>query len=679
LLPPFGLLFGCNGDKLLYQEDDVRPPETVTEPGSEAETGSGAGMMPGANDDENVPSPPSDDDPVEPPAPSPVDACPNDPALTIAPAPTVHVVFPAATSATNGDAITARGFASARCDTTITAMSVFSGDTEFPIAITPGAEVDWQIALNLVRNAANTVEIRATSSEGLVGSATFVLVQEPVRPIDLGEARALVIPPGSSIAYVADRERDGVVVVDLDTGMQTVLSSPNVGAGPNFERIEGGIALDAPRNQLLVVDRVLDALIAVDLTTGDRRIVSDNNNEGIGIETPVAVTVDSDGGVAYYVDIHGSVDGVVAVDLETGNRTTVSNALVPADPQPVEFSIPFGIAIDAAKGRLLVVDSSVDELISVDLTDGSRSIVEQSTTAVPLDLPRGVVLDGERALIPDARLDQIIAIDLRAGPTYGDRTLISGDALGDGHRFRYPHSVAVDSRSGNLVVADESYRTLFSVSTADDTLGDRTLIVPTAEKPIGEGPRFTDPTGVVLDPSRAVLYLSDTGSSSVIALDVVTGQRRLVASVEGVIARGLGFDPNAGLFFIPNHADNNLLSISLSEGALAVVSDDDSPAPPLGGFGFPRGKVALEDGGDTVLVVDPQKFAVFRVEVATGTRSYFKRSGDLLDAATVIVDESRGRAMVSMASRQNNDDWANVTAYDLSTAESTILASTSMD
>ncbi|MEM6734349.1 MAG: hypothetical protein AAF658_22480, partial [Myxococcota bacterium] len=345
------------------------------------------------------------------------------------------------------------------------------------IPITPGADITWMFSTKLTARETTTVEVRATHSESLEGSTTFAVTQEGVPSQDISSAGAIVFEPSTETAFVVDRGLDAVFSVDVATGARTLLSGSGVGNGPDLLQPDGRIDIDEVRNQLVVTDRRLDAIVGIDLDTGDRRIISDSSTAGAGVSSPIGIAVDGPNGVAYYTD--STLDGVARVDLITGARTVLSDDTVPAAPQPIDFNTPQDVAIDAARNRLIVSDSSLDALVEVSLNDGSRRAIEPPTADGRLVRPRALVLDGDRALVLDEGARVIVSVDLETG----ERTELSSLAVGVGPRFSRSRDLAYDAVSGRAWVVDTDFRVPLVVEV--DTTGDRFPLLDVVAQPVG--------------------------------------------------------------------------------------------------------------------------------------------------------------------------------------------------
>lgn len=585
----------------------------------------------------------------------------------------IQLVFPTLESNSNGNRIVARGTARAECGSVITSMSALFEGTEFGIPIRPGPEVAWSATFDLAANQVNAIEIRATHSASLKGSVTFSVIQETSRSTEVDSAQGVLIHSETRTGYVVDRRQDRIVSFDLTTGVQSVFSGPGVGEGPGFENADGGIALDETRNQLVVTDRTVDAIFGVDLDSGDRRIISDNTLPDFEIRSPRGVVVDGPNARAYYSE--STLDAVVEVDLLTGTRAVLSDDTRPAAPQPVNLGTPLGIVIDSAKNRILVVDSFLDALVEVRLADGARRVIGQSTTTVPFSVPRGLVLDGDRALVCDAGTDAIVSVDLREGSTLGDRTIVSSLEIGDGPRLAEPLDIALDTATRQIVVADRAYSRPLMIRLDPEASGDRRLLTELAS--IGDGPGLTSPTGLVIDLPSSALFVGDAGTGQIFSLDPEIGDRDSVLEPGRIEPLGLGFDPVKRLLFAPSALNEDLLSVTL-DGEIEVISDENSPGNGnLSGTFALTGQVAVEPGRDSVLVSDRTRNRVHRIELSTGVRSDFSRSDKLDGVRSVIIDEANNRAIVSTGSRFITSVIDAVIAYDLTSGNETVLASTS--
>jgi hypothetical protein len=127
--------------------------------------------------------------------------------------------------------------------------------------------------------------------------------------------------------------------------------------------------------------------------------------------------------------------------------------------------------------QVLVVDSGLDAVVRVDLTNGTRTIVSDDTTPGPaFDFPVGIVLETPpQALVVDSGLPAVVRVDLTPGASAGTRTIVSDAATGSGPALNIsfvsaPEGIAVEA-TGQLIVPSSSF-----IMRIDAITGDRAII-----------------------------------------------------------------------------------------------------------------------------------------------------------------------------------------------------------
>jgi len=156
-----------------------------------------------------------------------------------------------------------------------------------------------------------------------------------------------------------------------------------VGSGPPLHELVF-VDLDLANGRALLTEHdsaatteAGDRLFSVDLTTGNRSVVSDaTRGAGPAIGWLLNVALDAARGRALLVDYPHRT--LLAVDLVTGDRTVISGAGVGTGPSWV----PRDLALDPRAGVAWVVEynqAGVDRkaLYAVDLESGDRVIASQ--------------------------------------------------------------------------------------------------------------------------------------------------------------------------------------------------------------------------------------------------------------------------------------------------------------
>jgi DNA-binding beta-propeller fold protein YncE len=164
---------------------------------------------------------------------------------------------------------------------------------------------------------------------------------------------------------------------------------------------------------------------------------------------------------------NNAAEELMSVDLTNGNRSVVSALDVRGDGPA--FGTPEGVTMDTANNRALVTDSENNSLMAVNLASGDRTIISANGrpatpevgTGPNFDFPIGVVLDSanNRALVVNNFSNLILAVDLATGASFGDRTIFSdtdtNQANGTGPVLDFASGIALDGKDSAFVSGDK--------------------------------------------------------------------------------------------------------------------------------------------------------------------------------------------------------------------------------
>ncbi len=236
-------------------------------------------------------------------------------------------------------------------------------------------------------------------------------------------------------------QTNGVVRIDPLTGNRMVVSGGSIGSGPSFSTFLSGISV-AANGDLLVADSLPNTLFRVDATTGDRSVVSSNSvgsGPAFGSSSPRGVAVDDAAGDAFATDI--SNDVLLRIDLDTGDRSIASGATVGTGPA-------FGNVISMARestGSLLVTDNGLNEVLRVDSTTGSRTVL--TTGSGPFFRnPWSLALEADGNILFSGNANPPGVADIaiyRLNPSTGGYSLVSSNTVGTGSQFQNNPFLAV--------------------------------------------------------------------------------------------------------------------------------------------------------------------------------------------------------------------------------------------
>jgi DNA-binding beta-propeller fold protein YncE len=168
---------------------------------------------------------------------------------------------------------------------------------------------------------------------------------------------------------------------------------------------------------------------------------------------------------------------------------------------------PGRIEVDPQRAVAYLLDPFGTMIVAVDLASGTRRLVTGTFSA-----PTGIALDlvHRRLLVSDA-IGAMYSIGLDDGAN--ERI-----ATGVASSFGRPE-IAYDSATNSVLVLDVDTARL---RTIDLDTGARSVIA-------GHGPALLWPRGVTVDAERQVAFVTDDAYDAVIAVDLRTGNRQLIA------------------------------------------------------------------------------------------------------------------------------------------------------
>ena len=234
-------------------------------------------------------------------------------------------------------------------------------------------------------------------------------------PFDGNPFEGLAFDPVGRLLWLGRAFSNEVVEVDLVADSFRVVSSDEVGFGPNYESARF-IVVDERDGRLYVSDGETASVLSIDTASGARAVVADaDNGSGPPIDLPGPLTLHEDR--LLVVDAAGAQDRIFTLDPRTGVRSVLAG---PDTGEGVVLPNIEGTAVDALEGRLLALSS--DGLVAVHLESGDRTAVGGSSDGQGPwpTFPRGIVVDepNRRALIS---VGAILAVDLITG----DRAFIT--------------------------------------------------------------------------------------------------------------------------------------------------------------------------------------------------------------------------------------------------------------
>ncbi len=499
----------------------------------------------------------------------------------------------------------------------------------------------------------------------------------PAVDASLGSPDGVALSPGGHTLYIADTLGNQVRAVDLATGIITTVA----GNGSHGYSGDGGPATSASLSfpeavavsagTLYIADTDNSVVRAVDLATGIITTIAGDGLAGYSgnggparharLSFPAGLAL---GGGFLYIADHDN-GAVRAVDLSTGIITTLAGtgvlgysgeggpatlaafddptglALVPGNPAPAVRSS------SSPPVRLLVADTGNLRLRSVDLVTGMVSTVAGNgsidfsgdggpATRAQLAVPSSVAVSpGGTLYVADTGNGRVRSVDLANGRIStvaggGVAGFAGGGGLAKRARLQAPAGVALSPRGHTLYVADELGQRVMAVDLATGrihTVAGNGVAGCSGGSGLASRASLDDPTGVAVSPDGHVLYIADSGSNLVLAVDLATGRISTVAGNVagcpggGALAKrgslddptGVAVSPDGHVLYIADMLANRVQAVDLRTGRVTTVAGPGTATP----LAFPWG-VAVGSTGD-LFVADKDANRV-QVLVAHGGR-----------------------------------------------------------
>ena len=279
---------------------------------------------------------------------------------------------------------------------------------------------------------------------------------------------------------------------------------------------------------------------------------------------------------------------------------------------------PLGLSYSASAALLGVVDGSgrvrtvtLSGAVTTLAGSGVPGFMNGAGTAAQFSSPKGIAWSEfggvTQWFVADCGNARVRAVAHPSGTTStlaGGVATGSQDGTGGSASFICPTGLALSPSSGALYVADATAARIRVV----DPGGVVTTLagtVPGYSNGPGGAAAFSSPTGLVLSPDGAFLYVADAGNYGVRVVQLATGIVSTAAGAAGAgwvdglgggarfnTPRGLAILPAAGLLLVADQTNNRLRALSCgigaqqtatptsSPGASASPSAPPSPAPP---------------------------------------------------------------------------------------------------
>ncbi len=464
------------------------------------------------------------------------------------------------------------------------------------------------------------------------GNGNGTLLGDPLDAAFTADGNSILV---STINPVA------MFLVDAASGDRTVL--------PQTASFVGGITHDPKRKRAVYTNNFFaKALRAVPLAGGSDTVLSDGNDgKSPPMSVPSGVVYDPTDDDYLVVDADTSAPTLLLVSTIDGSRKILSD-LVDGTVGPT-VAKPGPIALDDAKRELYLFAQTTGEIVRIDLNSGTRTLALAADPALGPLITSAETLsldpNSGHLLAADGNSDHWIEYDLAAQrrTTFGEVTVGSGDPLFSSSAFFETRAFATpDLTRGRLLLAAED----FGLDALDLATGARTHLIAGSATAI-------DFQNVAIGANANELLVADTALPGIQRLDATTLAVTLVSSS----TRGSGpnfilgtsgptqivVDASGGRGFVLDANESRLLALDLATGDRTVLAQngDGKPVP----LSFLLG-MAFDASTNRILAIDAVQPGVVVIDAATGDRSLFANV-----SVSGMFDVPKGLCCIDDASR----------------------------
>ena len=456
--------------------------------------------------------------------------------------------------------------------------------------------------------------------------------------------------------------------INPETLARTVVTGAGIGAGDSISSIDS-VAIDNTNNVAYVTQRSQEKLFQVDLTTGDRTLLVEGSSLLTnGFSDIINIAVSSNGSVVYFVGRTNEVDPVSAVY----SYIVASDSVLIIQQDTTDGDDAFGFAQDIVlhSSELLywVLDSVRENVFTVTVTTNTKTRLVPTDETANLNEPKSALWD-------DARdrwyvYDRDVVYVAQQNDSGISLAPFSSDSVGDGYILSDVRAITFDAASDRLFVVDRPSSTQTVIVEIDVENGGRRLVldsdvigsnfytydlvfdgenetlyftdfrfdeivkyVLTEPRPeavsnnsVGTGTALLYGTVTVGDLEDDRLFVYDNGLKSVLAVDIATGNRTVIAS--STVGAGPDLDsiwsmvldkPNNRLIAVMSEF-NLVIGISLTTGERSLLSRADAELPLFGSDGM-----SYDADKNLLYIADFVKESIYVIELSQGQRAILTR------------------------------------------------------
>jgi prepilin-type N-terminal cleavage/methylation domain-containing protein len=307
----------------------------------------------------------------------------------------------------------------------------------------------------------------------------------------------------------------------------------------------------------------------------------------------------------------------------TLNRTATTTSAA-------QFASPDGVVVDSS-GNAFVTDSANNRIREISPTgvvttfagSGAAGSAPGQGTAATFNVPHSIAIDGSNNLyvtdLGDDMIRKITSTGLVSNIA-GSGAAASTDGTGTGASFNQPYSIAVDQAGTTAYVTDYAGNRIRKI-TISSGVGTVTTIAGSATAGAtngnGTSAKFSQPTGIAVDPFDTTLYVAESGNNDIRAMNLTTTAVTTLAgsgaagSTNGVgtsasfyYPRSIALDNSGGNLYVADYHTNLIRKIAISTRTVSTYAGSstaggyaDGPSTTAALFAGPYG-LGVDSSGD---------------------------------------------------------------------------------
>ncbi len=258
------------------------------------------------------------------------------------------------------------------------------------------------------------------------------------------------------------------------------------------------------------------------------------------------------------------------------------------------FHTPYGVTTDGTS--LFIADTGNSTIRKIDIASGLVSTLTGSAgvpgstdgtgTAALFQAPCGITTDGTNLYVTDTGNNTIRKVVISSGvvTTLAGMAGTSGSADGTGTAATFHTPIGVVTDGPSLFVADTANNTIRAIDIASGVVTTLAGIAGTSGSTDGTGTAalFNHPVGITM--AGTILYIADTGNSTIRVIDISTGVSATIAGSAGVpgstdgtggaalFNHPAGTTVNGTILYVTDTGNSTIRKVVISSGAVTTTT-----------------------------------------------------------------------------------------------------------